>query len=251
MARHVERRIEALRRTALFEAVPVSELVRLAQRCREVAAPAGTTLFLAGDPPSALYVVVSGRTRAVRQSPGGREQIIHEDGPGSTFPEVAVFDGGPYPSTVVAVEDSFLLAIPREEVIEFCRRHPEVALAALRLLCRRLRRAAGMVEGLGLRDVSQRLCEYLLREAGLPTMAVRAPEPVHGGGVRPPQTVSLQLHHSNQEIADLIGSVREVVSRTFTRLQRLGWLSRRGRHVVLLDVEALRRHADVPPDAGR
>ncbi len=232
----------------LFEAVPVSDLVRLADRCREVAVPAGSVLFLAGDPPAALYVVVSGRTRAVRQSPGGREQIIHEDGPGSTFPEVAVFDGGPYPSTVVAVEDSRLLAIPREEVIEFCRRHPEVALAALRLLSRRLRKAAGMVEGLGLRDVSQRLCEYLLREAGVPVGSVSTAGVQPGRRARRPEPVRLVLAHSNQEIADLIGSVREVVSRTFSRLQHLGWIARRGRQIDLLDLEALRRHANVPAD---
>jgi len=215
-----------LSRTRLFSDVDFDDLIRLTSKGRKLELKAGDILFSAGDPCAGLFVVVEGRTRAIRHGVDGREQIIHEDVPGSTFPEVAVFDDGPYPSSVVAVEDSVLLLIPREVVKTFCLQHPEVALKALRVLSARLRKATGMVEDLALRGVSQRLAEYLLNRA-----------PASDG-------TSLQLQHTNQEIADLIGSVREVISRSFARLQKEGWIRKRGKTVDVIDRQGLRDHVE-------
>ncbi len=143
---------------------------------------------------------------------------------------MAVFDDGPYPSSVVAVEDSLLLFIPKQEVRAFCLRHPGTALRALRILSGRLRRATGMVEDLSLRDVSQRLAEYVLGEAKKQAGAER------------PQVV--ELVHSNQEIGDLIGTVREVVSRSFAKLQRRGWIRKQGHRVEILDEAGLVGHVE-------
>lgn len=217
----------ALKQTRLFAPASRADLGALVSRSRVVRLSAGTYVFQAGDPAQGLYVVLSGRTKAVRHGPDGREQVIHEDGPGSTYPEVAVFDDRPYPSTVIAVEDSELLFLPKLEVRQFCLRHPEVALSALRILSERLRRATGMVEVLALRDVSQRLAEYLVSEWESA-----------GGGPR------FTLRHSNQDIADLIGTVREVVSRGFRRLQGRGWLAKEGRRIEVLDPAALKVHAE-------
>lgn len=225
-------RLQALLQTELFRDLDAEHLLPLVRQTREITLPAGGILFSAGEPAEGLFVVCSGRTKAVRQAWDGREQVIHEDGPGRTFPEVAVFDGGPYPSTVVAVEPSRLLLIPRSAVLDFCRRHPEVALRALHILSQRLRRAASLAEDLALRDVSQRLADYLLEEA-------------RRAGSR-----SFALRHSNQEIAELIGSVREVVSRTFARLQRCGWIEKSGRRVRLLDPEKLAEHAETNQGPG-
>ncbi|GAB4253613.1 MAG: Crp/Fnr family transcriptional regulator [Acidobacteriota bacterium] len=219
-------RIQTLQQTELFRDLDDRSLLPLARRAREIDLPAGAILFSAGEPAAGLFIVRSGRTKAVRQSWDGREQVIHEDGPGRTFPEVAVFDGGPYPSTVVAVEPSRLLLLPRSVVLDFCRRHPEVALRALRILSQRLRRATSLAEDLALRDVSQRLADYLLEEA------------------RRAGADSFALRHSNQEIAELIGSVREVVSRTFARLQRRGWIEKSGRRVRLVAPGKLAEHAE-------
>jgi CRP-like cAMP-binding protein len=220
----VETGVRTLMRTELFAEAGEPALRELMEHARRVGVSAGEHLFSAGDPSLGLFVVVAGRTRAIRHGADGREQVIHEDTPASTFPEVAVFDDGPYPSSVTAVEDSELLFFPKEVVRSFCLRHPEVALSALKVLSRRLRKATGMVETLSLLDVSQRLAQYLVQEC-----------PVRNG--------VLELRHNNQEIADLIGTVREVVSRAFNKLHRLGLIRKRGRVVEILDSEALNEHA--------
>lgn len=212
--------LEIMKRSRLFRTIALEDLEPLLKGSRRVEIAAGEMLFSAGQSSGGLYLVLSGKTRAVRHGADGREQIIHEDGPGSTFPEVAVFDGGPYPSSVFAVEDSQLLFIPKTLVLDFCRRHPEVSLSALRLLSQRLRRATGMVEDFALREVSQRLAEYLLDR-------------------QDSESGTLVLTHSNQEIADLIGTVREVVSRSFSKLQKQGWINKEGKRIQVIDRTSL------------
>lgn len=224
MTIHRTAKLEALKRTRLFALLTEQALEGLIARCHEVHLEAGEILFTGGEQAKGLFVVVEGRTRALRHGPDGREQIIHEDGPGATFSEVAVFDGGSYPSSVIAVEESHLLMLPTSDVRRFCLAHPEVALAALEVLSYRLRKATGMVEDFALKDVGQRLAEYLLEEAGEDSESVKTP---------------LLLRHTNQEIADLIGTVREVVSRAFTKLQKQGWIDKAGRRVRINDPEAL------------
>ncbi|MCW4055777.1 MAG: Crp/Fnr family transcriptional regulator [Candidatus Bathyarchaeota archaeon] len=223
-----EQKLSAIKKTRLFGILAEKALEDLVSRCREVFLEAGELLFSAGEPSKGLYVVVSGRTRAFRHGSDGREQIMHEDGPGATFPEVAVFDDGPYPSSVTAVQDAQLLFLPKSEVRRFCLAHPEMALSALELLSFRLRRATGMVEGFALKDVPQRLGEYLLSE-------MKRQES---------DREDLELPHNNQEIADLIGTVREVVSRSFRRLQQNELIEKDRRIVRISHPERLRAFVD-------
>ena len=221
-------KVDALRATELFRVAPPSILGSLAARAEFRKLSAGEVLFSAGEPCRGLYVVVEGWTRAVRHGADGREQVIHEDGPGSTFPEVAVFDDGPCPSTVSATHDSVLLFIRKEEVRRFCLAHPEVALSALRILSRRLRRATGMIERFALAEVAQRVAQYLVEQFAATSKT---------------NPLELELSHTNQEIADRVGTAREVVSRSFTSFQKKGWLQKDNRKIRILDLEALKRFA--------
>lgn len=220
------RKQQALRHSTLFGGLASNQVEDLLGCALEVSLAGGETLFSAGEPSKGMYLVVSGRTRAIRHGADGREQIMHEDGHGATFPEVAVFDGGPYPSTVVAVTDATLLFLPKKEVQRICLAYPQVALAALSVLSKRLRKATGMVEDFSLRDVGQRLGEYLLEEA-------------RSRGRESRSGFELELRHTNQEIADLIGSVREVISRAFAKLQRKELIEKEGRVVRIIDAEGL------------
>jgi CRP/FNR family transcriptional regulator len=127
---------------------------------------------------------------------------------------------------VVAAEETELLLVPKRDVVSFCRAHPEVALAALRALSIRLRKATGMVEELALRGVGRRVAEYLLAQARW----------TPGAGERP---IELELRDSNGEIADQLGSVREVVSRAFATLERRGWIVKARRRVRIRRPEEL------------
>jgi CRP/FNR family transcriptional regulator len=166
------------------------------------------------------------KRRAFRENVDGREQVIHVERAGATFAEVPVFDDGAFPSTVAAEEETTVLFIDKRDVQLLCMTYPEIALAALKVLAGRLRQCAELVEVLSLREVNQRLARFLLVEA-------------RRKGTPREQGLSVGLTLTNQQIASRIGTVREVVSRAFTRLQHDGLILVNGRLLIIPDEEAL------------
>ena len=219
-------KIAALRRTALFKELDDVTLGALAGRSVERRFARDEVLFIAGEEARGLFVIVEGSVRAFRESVEGREQVIHVERAGATVAEVPVFDDGTFPSTVAAEEETSALFIDRRDVRRLCIEHPEIALAALKVLAGRLRRCAELVEALSLREVGQRLARFLLGEAR--TKGERA-----GTGLR------VELTHTNQQIAARVGSVREVVSRALARLQHDGLIALEGRALDIPNESAL------------
>ena len=224
-------KVAALRRTLLFGELNETELKALAERAMERRLAKGEVLFVAGDEAAGLFVIAAGSVRAYREGLDGREQVIHVERAGATIAELPVFDDRPYPSTVAAEEETLVLFIDRRDVKRLCLEHPSIALAALKLLAGRLRRCAELVEALSLREVDQRLAHWLLGEA-------------RRRGTRHSERLQITLALTNQQIAARIGSVREVVSRAFTRLQNNGLIAVEGRAVVIPDEDALEIYAE-------
>lgn len=223
-------RVAALQRTILFGELERVDQEALAKRAVEHKLDRGQTLFLVGDPAAGLYVVAEGAIRAYRVNADGREQVIHVERAGATLAEIPVFDGGPYPSSTAAEEDSLLLFIRREDVLRLCLERPHISLVALRLLASRMRKCAALVERLSLRDVDRRVAQLLLEEGS-------------DYGSRAGDVIEFQLALTHQQIASRVGSVREVISRAFTRLQQGGLIRVEGRKVIVLSEEALRNYA--------
>ena len=224
-------KIAALRRTALFGSLSEAEITAIAERSVEHRLGRGEILFLTGDPPRGLYVVVEGAVRAYRVGSDGREQVIHVERSGATVGEVPFFDEGSYPSTVAGEEQSILLFIARSEVHRLLTDHPRIAIAALKVLAGRLRNCASLVETLSLHDVDRRLARLLLSEA-------------RGHGRRTGSGFELDFTLTHQQVASRIGSVREVVSRAFSRLQQSGLVRVEGKHVFISDERALADYVD-------
>ncbi|MDQ1592244.1 MAG: family transcriptional regulator, dissimilatory nitrate respiration regulator [Pyrinomonadaceae bacterium] len=216
----------ALKAATLFGELDEKTLGALAARAVERRYARDEILFIAGEEAQGLYVIVEGSVRAFRESVDGREQIIHVERAGATIAELPVFDDGPFPSTVAAEEETLVLFIAKRDVRRLSLEHPEIALAALKVLAGRLRRCAELVEALSLSEVGQRLARFLLAEA-------------RAKGTRTGQGLQVELTYTNQQIAARVGSVREVVSRAFTRLQLDGLLRLEGRSLVIPEESAL------------
>jgi CRP/FNR family transcriptional regulator, dissimilatory nitrate respiration regulator len=221
-------KLTALRGVGAFEGLArahLETLARLAVRCSY--AP-GETVFSEGDLAGGLHVVVSGRVRVFKLGPDGKEQILHIWGPGEPFGEAAAFEDVPYPAHAEAIEAAVALYIPRAGLVAEVRRDPDFALALVTLLSRRLRRLAGLVESLSLREVPGRLAAYLL------LLSER-----QGGADR----VTLEVPKS--QLAALIGTIPETLSRILGRLSREGLATAEGPRVIALrDRAALRALAE-------
>ncbi len=235
-AMSLERRMDVLSKSAWFQNLPTNALAELAAHGRVRKLSRGQVLFTANEPADGMYIVLSGSVRAFRENIDGREQTIHVESVGGMLAEVPVFDGGPYPSTTMAEEDSELLFLAKEDVRRFLLQHPEAALTALAILARKLRSVASLAEQLSLKDVTQRLATLLLEEA-------RRKNPKLKDGV----SFSLPLSHT--QLASRLGSVREVVTRSLQKLVQQEILTIHGHQTTILDLQALRAQAYPHPKA--
>jgi CRP-like cAMP-binding protein len=214
--------LEALRRVGYFRTVPATELARLARRCRPRALKRGEHAFETGDACHGLLVVAEGAVEMRQVSPRGREQVLHAEGAGATLGEAPLFDGQGYIASAVAVEPTRLVFVPREAVLDLCRRHPSVALAMLESMARRVRNFAGLVEDLAFRQVTERLARHIEACAALP-----------GRPVSPGTVVDLAL--TQEQLAARLGTVRELVSRALAQLERAGAIKRTRARIVIRD----------------
>jgi CRP-like cAMP-binding protein len=216
----------ALRKAPLFSGLSERELGFLLDRVAGRKYSAGEIVFSEGEPCAGLYVVESGSIRIFKSSAGGREQVLSIEGPGGSVAELPVFDGGNYPASVVAMEETILSFVSKQDIHALCLAHPEVALKFLRVVGGRLRRLVGIIEELSFTTVRHRLSAYLIR------LAQRE-------GKKVAQGVEVMLPANNQELAAQIGTVRELVSRNLSRLQAEGVLNIDGRSLVIRDLKAL------------
>ncbi|NDQ56100.1 MAG: Crp/Fnr family transcriptional regulator [Acidipila sp.] len=217
-----------LRKTPLFANLTESEMRALAARVSKRHFKRGEQLFGEGDPCVGLFLVASGKIRIFKLSAAGREQVLAVEGPGSSFAELPVFDGGNYPAAASASEDAEVLFVSRQDFQNFCRQHPEVALKVIAVVGSRLRRLVGIIEDLSFTTVRQRLIGLILR------LAQASGSPTKEG-------VRVELTMSHQDLAAELGTVRELVSRNLSRLQAEGFLDVDGRKIIVKDLPGLKR----------
>jgi len=217
-----------LRKTPLFASLTEEEMRALAARATRMQFQKDEQLFAEDDPCTGLYLVSAGKIRIFKLSPSGREQVLAVEGPGSSFAELPVFDGGNYPAAASALQDTEVLFISCKEFQDFCREHPDVALNVIAVVGARLRRLVGIIEELSFTTVRQRLISTILRLAE--ASRVRSKEGIH-----------IELAKSHQDLAAELGTVRELVSRNLSRLEAEGFLNVEGRKIVVKDMPGLRR----------
>ena len=137
-----------------------------------------------------------------------------------------MFDDGPLPADAVAVTESTITVIPQSHLLDLLRRHPDVCIDVIRLFASRLRAYKGMIEDLSLRDVVARVARLLLDSARGQTTLVE-------------DSASLRLRYTQDEIAAMVGSVREVVQRALKTLEQAGLIEMARGQIRIIDVAAL------------
>jgi CRP/FNR family transcriptional regulator, cyclic AMP receptor protein len=211
----------------LFSGLDRIELQRFADVTREKFYPKGSVILFENDPGDSLFVVRAGRVKVVLIGEDGREVILGVLGVSDHFGELSLIDDRPRSAHVIAMEDSHLLVLRREDFRARVEASPKVAWALLAELSRRLRRADDKIGGLVLLDVPGRIARLLVDLAD------------EGGG----QAIEKSLTH--QTIAQMIGASRETVSRAMKDFQDAGWITVERRRIALSDRPALEQRAQV------
>lgn len=208
----------------LGQALPAPLRDALARFLRPRRLTAGELLFSQGDPPGGICFVETGAIRLYAADGDGREQTLQVVRPGASFNEVPFFDRGPEPASAQAIEASVVLVLPVERRDEILREVPGLAIAASASFAFRLRQTIALVEDLSFRQVAGRVGRVLLQ----------AVEPHAGVGAG-----SGGLALTQREIAEMVGSSREVVARTLRQLERDGLVRMARGRIVLLDRDGL------------
>jgi CRP/FNR family cyclic AMP-dependent transcriptional regulator len=178
--------------------------------------PKNSVIINEGDTTDTLYIVVSGRVKAYLSDDQGKEIILNFHGPGEYFGEMALFDDAPRSASVVTLEKTRLAIISRSDFLNCVGRNPQLALQIIRGLTRRLRTATENVRSLALMDVYGRVARLLLQLA--------KPENGH---------LVIREQLTQQDIADRVGSSREMVSRILKDLKIGGYVMIQDRHIVI------------------
>ncbi|HET7737184.1 MAG TPA: Crp/Fnr family transcriptional regulator, partial [Tepidiformaceae bacterium] len=176
-----------------------------------------------------FYFMRRGKARILRTGVDGREQTFRIAAAGDTFGEVPVLDGGANPAAVETLELSEIVFIPADSFLRAIKANPEVAMPVIVHIARRLRSFTELVEQISLQTVHGRLARYLYqlaREEGV----------ARDGSIVVPREIT------QQDLASLVGSVREVVSRTLRTMEEDGVVTIRRREIEVHDLEALRSY---------
>lgn len=220
--------IADVRRIPYFQRLTDDQARRFAARCVVKIFEPRELLLVTGEESPGFFLMRAGKARILRMGPEGREQTLRVVTKGDTFGEVPVLDGGPSPSTVEAIDHCEAVLVPGAPFRELIIEHPELALDVLQQLARRLRGITEMVGQMSMQTVQARLARYLYQVAT--EEGIRCPD-----GVIVPRELSLQ------DVASLVGSVREVVSRTMKGLEQSGIVEVRRKEILIRDIEALAR----------
>jgi CRP/FNR family transcriptional regulator, dissimilatory nitrate respiration regulator len=182
----------------------------------------GEIIFSEGDNGNGFYVVVDGQVKIHKVSVEGKEKILHIFGPGEPFGEVPVFTGRAFPANAEALSKSKLLFFPKEAFVALIMKNPSLALSMLGVLSMRLREFTVQIEHLALKEVPGRIASYLLYVSEEQESSNR-----------------IELEISKGQLASLLGTIPETLSRIFSKMSSQGLIEVEGRTIWLLDRQGL------------
>jgi CRP-like cAMP-binding protein len=217
--------LDLLKRIPYFSGIGLADLESIKKLVFERSADRAETVVFEGEPASSLYFVASGAVRVFKTSAEGKEQVLGIVRPEESFNDVPIFDGGPNPASARAMGPVLLYGIKRNDVEAILRDYPQIALNVTKVLAKRVRQLVSLVEDLSFRHVISRVAKILF-------------EQISGETDRAPRL-------TQQEMAGMAGTAREVVGRSLKALEEQGAIKLDRHRIVITDKEALQKIAEV------
>jgi len=218
--------LEFLKSVLYFSDLDPAELESIRKLIFEKTADRAEIVLLEGESAANLYFVASGVVKMFKTSAEGKEQILSIVRPGESFNDVPIFDGGPNPASARAMGPVLLYGIKKNDMEAILRNHPQVALNVIKVLANRVRHFVSLVEDLSFKHVISRVAKILLEHIG-------------GEMGRGPRL-------TQQEMAAMAGTAREVVGRSLKALEEEGAIKLDRHRIIITDKEALKEIMEAP-----
>lgn len=207
--------LENIRQIPMFSTLDTEELTNIASMVKERIYQHNEIVLFEGEVNGALYYIKTGSVKIYKISPDGKEQVLRLVNAGGSFNDVPALDGGPNPASVSALETTTLYVIDRDQLHQLILEHPKVAEAVVRTLAQALRHLVSLVEDLSFRRVTARVAKIVIDQA------------------------KEQRHLTQQEMAAMAGTAREMVGRALKELESAGAIEVQQGHIHILDSEKL------------
>jgi len=185
----------------------------------------GDIIIIEGGAADALYFIHSGAVKTFRSSVDGREQVLNIIRPGGSFNDIAIFDNGPNLASARSMGPAIIYGILKNDLHTFLEKHPQIAINGLNILSAQMRYFVSLIDDLSFKPVVARVAKVLFEHAG--------------NGAAPGERIT------QQEMAALAGTVREVIGRSLKALERNGVIKFDRHRIVIIDREALRNIAGI------
>lgn len=222
---------KALANSPLFAGLNADVLTLVGERAVKRPMKKGRTIFYEGDPGDSLFVLTTGLVKVWVSSGGGEEMVLATLRAPESFGELSAVSGAPRSASATAMEDSALISLDRDTLLDLAHRHPAVTdglLQALGDLTRRITEQASDLVFLDLAGrVAKRLVQLTERDAR------------HDG-----DKLVLELPLTQSELAEMVGGSRQSVNQILKAFESRGFLELRGREVAILQMESLRRRSE-------
>lgn len=216
-----------LKKFNIFEKFPRRELESITSTLQLTEFQKRQPIYLPCEPIRRIYFLIKGKAKLSKIDENGRELILEILKPGEIFGQLAFPEEHYSTTAVVALERCTIGHIRENDFRNLMERIPDLCLSTNKLIGTRLLKIENRLEELLFRDVPCRLARLLLR------LADEYPRQIACG-------LRLDLILTQQELANLIGSTREMVSTTLNRFKRHGWIDIHSRHICLHDINAIK-----------
>ncbi len=225
-------KIRLLSMVDVLEPLSEEELQEFGRRVPDTHVEQGQIFFTPGDRSEALFMLKKGRVRIYRVTPDGWEFTLAVVEAGTMFGEMALTAQRMRQAYAQAIEPSDICILKNTDLERLVRGNPEVGIKMIRVLSERLRLCETRLEDVTLKEVPARLASLILQLAA-------------SEGIMTHEGPQIPTHYTHRQIATMIGSSRETVTRAFTKLRRAGAVELKDRHIYVKDTEALKHAAEL------
>jgi CRP/FNR family transcriptional regulator, cyclic AMP receptor protein len=219
--------VNFLRNVPIFNELSDQELEKIAALGVRKKYKKGSIILLEEETGAALFVIITGKVKIVRMDDDGREVILSILGESDFFGEMAILDGLTRSASVVATSKSELFMIHRRDFIKLMNDYPMVAIALLRELTGRLRKADTQIKSLSLKDAAGRVANVVLQLADEVGMFRKG-------------RVEIDELPLQQDLANMAGTSRETISRMIHKFIKKGYLQLQGNKLIINDYESFK-----------
>jgi CRP-like cAMP-binding protein len=216
-----------LRNVPIFNELSDQELEKIAGLGVRKKYKKGSIILLEEETGAALFVIITGKVKIVRMDDDGREVILSILGASDFFGEMAILDGLTRSASVVATSKSELFMIHRRDFLKLLNDYPLVAIALLRELTGRLRKADTQIKSLSLKDAAGRVANVVLQLADEVGMFRKG-------------RVEIDELPLQQDLANMAGTSRETISRMIHKFIKKGYLQLQGNKLIINDYESFK-----------